>query len=437
MAHPNTPMEDDTSPTVPSPLTFLPKIPESKLSPVCALVPELLLEIFSYMSMTDLKTMRAVCRGFAEFLEQWFEFFWAKRLVHLHSESPPAPRTCHSSVCYGNKMFCLGGMPQSTTISHVKKELCVLDLETWEWNTFASDVPAVTEQTAVVWGSKMVVFGGYHEDSGRGSQVYIFDSLETPPYRARRVTCTTSPGHLPPNPRSSHSAVLHGDSMYIFGGWERVVAKNDLYRLDLNTMEWYCETSDTSNNHQRPANIPSPRRAHVAFTANNRMFIFGGAMRENAQDYNCPTATIHYYEFTEKQWYVREVYGDIPCPRSRCRGEIFNGHYFLVGGWDRKVYLNDMYVFNTDTFIWRRLSVHVPFGLIQHSVVTWRDKLLIFGGHKYPKAKRNPLQSDGMTTNELYMYHLRAGLSEASVALTRATSSASSVSLQAAPEVAG
>lgn len=75
---------------------------------------------------------------------------------------------------------------------------------------------------------------------------------------------------LGPGPRDSHSAVLVGCRMIVFGGTNGSKKVNDLHVLDLGTKEWIqpeCKGSP-----------PSPRESHTAtIVGDDKIVIFGGS----------------------------------------------------------------------------------------------------------------------------------------------------------------
>eukprot|EP00435_Cladocopium_sp_Y103_P076334 s33_g92.t3 len=77
----------------------------------------------------------------------------------------------------------------------------------------------------------------------------------------------------PPSPRDSHSAVICGDSMYLFGG-STGSARNDLYAFSFETEQW-LEVRPTPGASQK-ANVPCPRFCHTCDVYNNSLYVFGG-----------------------------------------------------------------------------------------------------------------------------------------------------------------
>ena len=366
----------------------------------------------------DLGMIAAVSRCFRSLSEENYRSLWGSRLVTVKCENDaPSGRTCHSAVQHGGRMFSIGGMPDSKTISSVKKELCILDLATWTWRIVLDCVPAVTEQTAVLYNSCIYLFGGYYEQEGRQSHLYRISGLDedTP---TLTTLCADDAGKPPP--RSSHTAIVHNKSMYVFGGWDKVTPKNDLYELDLERNQWRCVHGDLTP--QDDAMVPTPRRAHCAFLIADSMYIFGGTTRIKNDDVECPTDVMSALHIPSETWVAQDVLGDVPCPRSRCDGTVHGDLFFLAGGWDRSRHLSDFHYFCAATGMWRRLPVSMPFGIVQHSVVTWDEKMLMFGGYKHPLEQRaqcgEPTRGKkergvrgtpllGHTANDVHLYQLK------------------------------
>lgn len=70
-----------------------------------------------------------------------------------------------------------------------------------------------------------------------------------------------------PAARHKHSAVLHGDAMYIYGGMTDLQERNDCWRWDVNNASWSILRS-------KPG--PGPLHGHAACRLPSCMLIFGG-----------------------------------------------------------------------------------------------------------------------------------------------------------------
>jgi len=73
---------------------------------------------------------------------------------------------------------------------------------------------------------------------------------------------------VPPSPRGGHTAVVHGDRIYTFGGKSGRSPFNDLCCLDLPSGVWEAVRAGS------PA--PAPRCAHVSVVHGGSLLIFGG-----------------------------------------------------------------------------------------------------------------------------------------------------------------
>ena len=86
------------------------------------------------------------------------------------------------------------------------------------------------------------------------------------------IDCTAT---IPTVPRDSHVSVVHGNSMYCFGG-SSGSAMNDLHELQLSS-------NPSAPAKWRPVKISGPdqprhRFCHVAVSYNDSMFIFGKSL---------------------------------------------------------------------------------------------------------------------------------------------------------------
>src|SRR5690606_20507674 len=113
---------------------------------------------------------------------------------------------------------------------------------------------------------------------------------------------------ISPCKRSYHSAVIVGDSMYVFGG-ERVVRKipfymDDTWELNLKEHKWY-------NVGKGSLEKPPKRCLHGACTVGHYMYIFGG-FTTNSVCLN----DMYRFDFIQKQWTQVIQGGEIPDPRS-------------------------------------------------------------------------------------------------------------------------
>ncbi|ETL92169.1 RNA 3'-phosphate cyclase [Phytophthora nicotianae] len=186
--------------------------------------------------------------------------------------------------------------------------------------------------------------------------------------RASRVSLQWSVPSLegkPPSARGGHSAVLAGTHLLIFGGHYfgsagGFVYLNDLHRLDLGTSSWaevvfpkeQPRREQVDEGEADAVVLPAPRYGHSAILLNDneRMFVFGGrgAQGEAFRD-------MFFFDLNAMAW--QQVQWTTDCPAGRyghAVASVDDEKMFVFGGWDGKKSMNDLWVFDSTTFTWRR-----------------------------------------------------------------------------------
>ncbi|KAJ9449387.1 Ras guanine nucleotide exchange factor F [Diplonema papillatum] len=358
---------------------------------------DLLLEVFDCLSDKDLGVSGAVCKRYRKVQHASYDRLWGSRLTRVEVQGTvPQERACHTAVVRKGKMFVFGGMPNSTIISAIKQEACVLNLKTNKWVISKDCIPAVTEHTTVMWNDKVYLCGGYYDGEGRQGHLFEISDLDQLAAGGKPTVLKVAEADVnAPPPRSSHTAIVWKDSMFVFGGWDRMVPKNDLYCFNFLTGTWrqvHGCTEELSPDSwlEDVGQPPSPRRAHTAFLIKDTMYVVTGASRSGGRDVECDTSTINTFDCVTERWTTRPVFGEKPLPRSRCDGVVHEDLFYLCGGWTRAAHLGDLHVFCPFSRCWRKFELSVGFGVVQHSVVAHDDMLFLYGGYQASKEGRWP-----------------------------------------------
>eukprot|EP01006_Ploeotia_vitrea_P014608 TRINITY_DN3969_c0_g1_i1.p1 TRINITY_DN3969_c0_g1~~TRINITY_DN3969_c0_g1_i1.p1 ORF type:complete len:431 (+),score=56.37 TRINITY_DN3969_c0_g1_i1:25-1317(+) len=330
---------------------------------------EILVDIFEFLDPTSLLYS---CSSVAK---SWNRLAQASRLwrpifARVATHGPqPKPRTCHTATVMGNHMYTVGGMSQSNTIDGIKKQVCVLSMENMEWTVFDTEF-GFAEHSAAAWNGKIYIFGGFQGDDvanctndlyelqvGRpGPQGAVdpptFQLLET---RGKQVS-----------QRSAHVALVTRNKMYVSGGWccKLLRTFDDFFELDLPTKTW-----------RALPHSPHAARAHTGFVYDDAIYLFGGTNNENRS-----LSDLQKFDINTEEWTICKVTGTIPKGRSRCRGVLFNDHFILIGGWDRLVFYDELYVLNVKHLHWSKISTHSMPAVVQHTTVLYQDRLYSFAG---------------------------------------------------------
>ena len=145
----------------------------------------------------------------------------------------PLPRCSHQSVAvrYGGRdlMYVFGGeytTPDGEKFRHFGgAELWVCDLARDAWELAAVATPPAacpaprSGHRMAAWGRRLVLFGGYY--SAGDATRYFNDLWLYDLDRAAWARAAFPPGALLPDPRSGCQIAVHGDTLYVFGGFAR------------------------------------------------------------------------------------------------------------------------------------------------------------------------------------------------------------------------
>ncbi|KAJ9458774.1 Mitogen-activated protein kinase kinase kinase ANP1 [Diplonema papillatum] len=199
----------------------------------------------------------------------------------------------------------------------------------------------------------------------------------------------------PPSVRFGHSAVIAGDTLFVFGGWSRDDVYNETYCVDL--VRRSKKASWTAPTFSGPV---CPKRAHhsAVLLGDDTMLVFGGSTydRWKAYSYLNDTWTLDLINF---KWQQLKTFGAVPNPRSQHTAVAFprsdGGTDMIVfGGATSHWIMDDFYYFSMQNHTWYPIdTTHVcPFKKIlsQHTeykppiahrpAVVFQGSIYIYGG---------------------------------------------------------
>lgn len=184
-----------------------------------------------------------------------------------------------------------------------------------------------------------------------------------------------------PGIRDGHTACIINHFMYIFGGFDEETNQFscDVYRLDLNKMQWkYINTSG------RP---PSYRDFHTATVLHNRMYIFGGRGDRHGpyhteEEIYC--SQIVYLDLVSNEWHTPNTTGAIPLGRRSHSTFIYNNMLYIFGGFNGLAdqHFNDLYSFDTAKNSWSLVLTRgvLPKPRRRQVCLVVGTRLYLFGG---------------------------------------------------------
>ena len=175
----------------------------------------------------------------------------------------PTPRESATAVWTGTRMIVWGGVTSGTPLA----DGAMLDPATNTWETVeTTSQPSPRYRNSALWtGTQMVVWGGYNgiDPLNTGGR---FDPV------ANAWTNMSSPA----TPRYGHSAVWTGTNMLIYGGVGLVLGSPTVLPGGGEAGGFsYAPSSDTWTS-LTPTNEPGPRYDHTAVIAGQTMVVWGG-----------------------------------------------------------------------------------------------------------------------------------------------------------------
>jgi len=240
----------------------------------------------------------------------------------------------------------------------------------WQQVQFCSRSPGSRVfPSAVMHDKALYVFGG-HDGSVYRNDLLVF-SLDTYTWLLDLEVIGEGP-----SPRDAHAAAIHDEWMYVFGGYDSKRYLNDFHRFHFSTNTWSA-VSHTGGG-------PSPRGGHTAVVYQDTMVVFGGCDGWNYFN-DC-----YRFNFASSDWSAVRVTGTAPGARSAPATVVHEGQgmMYVFGGYDGARSLNDLFRFDLATSEWAQVRVTgtPPSPRGGHTAVVYGDTMYAFGG----KSGRSP-----------------------------------------------
>jgi hypothetical protein len=243
-------------------------------------------------------------------------------------------RYAHSSVLYGHRIVVFGGY--SELYGSAVDDVWTLDLSasTLAWapmnTTGGDDSLARSSYASVLNGTNMVVFGGSPPSLGTLNDVWVLElAAATPAW----YKMETTGGNGPPPKRRYPEAVLYGGKMVVFGGYVGTNALNDLWQLDLSTKKWDQLESSTK---------PSVRYGFTAALFGTNLVVFGGGATNQGSSVNDAWALDLSAAPSWSQ--ITAAGGGAPSERMPSGVTVWGNSMLVFGGQDKSAaYLSDVW----------------------------------------------------------------------------------------------
>ncbi|KAF3612084.1 hypothetical protein DY000_02045742 [Brassica cretica] len=178
-----------------------------------------------------------------------------------------------------------------------------------------------------------------------------------------------------PPPRDSHTCTTVGDSLLVFGGTDGTKPLNDLYILDTSSHTWKCQSVRGEG--------PEAREGHSATLVGKRLFVFGGCGKSSDINDEIYYNDLYVLNTETYVWKRAVTIGNPPSARDSHTCSSWKNKIVVIGGEDgHDYYLSDVHILDTDTFVWKELSTsgQLLTPRAGHVTVSLGRNLYVFGG---------------------------------------------------------
>ncbi|KAJ6888437.1 tip elongation aberrant protein 1-like isoform X1 [Populus alba x Populus x berolinensis] len=152
--------------------------------------------------------------------------------------------------------------------------------------------------------------------------------------------------------------------------------------------------------------LPVPRDSHTCTTVDENLYVFGGTDGMN------PLKDLRILDTSSHTWISPNVRGDGPDAREGHSAALVGKRLFIFGGCGKssdnshEIYYNDLYILNTETFVWKQAITTgtPPSARDSHTCSSWRDKIIVIGGedgHDYYLSDVHILDTETLVWKEL------------------------------------
>ncbi|GJC82776.1 tip elongation aberrant protein 1 [Colletotrichum liriopes] len=217
---------------------------------------------------------------------------------------------------------------------------------------------------------------------------------------------TTAEG---PGPRVGHASLLVGNAFIVYGGDTKVdemdVLDETLYLLNTSTRQW---------SRALPAGTrPSGRYGHSLNILGSKIYIFGGQIEGYFMN-DLAAFDLNQLQMPNNRWEMLiqntdsggPAVGKIPAARTNHSVVTFNDKMYLFGGTNGYQWFNDVWSYDPATNEWTQLDCigYIPVPREGHAASIVDDVMYIFGGRTEEGVDLGDLAAFRITSRRWYTF---------------------------------
>ena len=259
---------------------------------------------------------------------------------------------------------CISWLPEVK--KHWEKKLCEIKLKNTTEVELKKAIEAEKMEAPLLHGhaavrlQNYVLFFAGRCRKYRDIRHYIWSyNLHTEQWREYRIPESKTIPRIMAS--DSTSAVAIGTDVYMFGCF----SSNDVWRLTINKNRYFTWTKMSE---KPKSETPSPRTGHSAWVYMEKMWIFGGYGISPAQGflYEHGYANGNFnnqllcYDPCDNSWTNPKCFGEVPCPRREHATALISEKVFLYGGYLRDPPFDCFLMMNMDSLSWALIKTNGP-----------------------------------------------------------------------------
>lgn len=230
-----------------------------------------------------------------------------------------------------------------------------------------------------------------------------------------------------PGPRVGHASLLVGNAFIVFGGDTKLADNDDLddTLYLLNT----CEQSSPSPRHMPKTNVPpatkhwsralpqgprpTGRYGHTLNILGSKIYIFGGQV-EGFFFNDLVAFDLNSLQSSASRWEVLlpnskdqvSPQGRSPPPRTNHSIVTWQDKLYLFGGTDGVIWFNDVWTYEPRSNAWTELDCigYIPVAREGHSAALVNDTMYVFGGRTQEGVDLGDLAAFRISSRRWYMF---------------------------------
>ncbi|KFH43575.1 Tip elongation aberrant protein-like protein [Hapsidospora chrysogenum ATCC 11550] len=212
---------------------------------------------------------------------------------------------------------------------------------------------------------------------------------------------TTAEG---PGPRVGHSSLLVGNAFIVYGGDTKIdesdILDETLYLLNTSTRQW---------SRALPAGPrPSGRYGHSLNILGSKIYIFGGQVENDFMN-DLSAFDLNQLQMPNNRWEILmqgETSPKIPAARTNHTVITYNDKMYLFGGTNGVEWFNDVWCYDPAVNKWMQLDCigYIPAAREGHAAALVDDVMYVFGGRTQDGTDLGDLAAFRITTRRWYTF---------------------------------